>query len=102
MSWALENGGRAPKEEGHSLQREKHTPTLGKSVLGQDVPRDCTAGSWETRGCRCFWEAGGVTNGPLDNINVGTPALPRNSKSLVMGLALGICISNTLPWAVRC
>ena len=37
-----------------------------------------------------------------EDTNVGTSALPRNSKSLVMGLTLGICIFNKLPWAVRC
>lgn len=46
--------------------------------------------------------AGGVIHGPFENISVGTSALRRNSKSPIMGLALGICISDKLPWAVRC
>lgn len=46
-------------------------------------------------------EAGGA-NEPLVSTSIRASVHPRNSIFLRMSLALGICVSDKLPWAVRC
>lgn len=58
LSWALENGGLAPEEEGHSRQRSKDMRISGGVRSGANILHDWTVGYWES----CCWrgETGGA------------------------------------------
>lgn len=95
MSWALENGGYAPEKKGIPGRGQRICPNPQEFVPRRDVLRDWTS-STRRAAADVLGEAGGA-NEPLESTHVGALALPRNSISLVMGLALGIRISNKLP-----
>lgn len=97
LSWALENGGSALEKKGIPGRGQRICPNPQEFVPRRDVLRDWTSGTRRRAAADVLGEAGGA-NEPLESTSVGASALPRNSISLVMGLALGIHISNKLPW----
>lgn len=84
---------RAFQAEGKGYAQTRRSLFRGgmSSVIGSQVPG-------EERLQMCSGRQVELINEPLESTYVGASALPRNSISLVMGLALGIRISNKLPW----
>lgn len=103
LNWALENGGLAPKRRTFQAEGKGYGQMGEEFVLVQGWVFSMTRLQGVGRGVAAGspGEAGGA-NEPLQNTSIRASVHPRNSISLQMSLALGICVSNKLPWAVRC